>query len=259
MCKVRIDGPNSTYSIRWFRSDTSDREADRTFDNGTSETTVRGERRIESQITVPRSAGYWWCGVMENEELLVCPEMPTVHIFQCSCKRGPAKCPPSIETCNITSSGAPWNCSPSTTDDSFCLVNSVVEQTLPRSSESITDTKPVLNVKTRMPIFQSPRTSNSMSETKTTISLTTRMFTFQTPSAKTTPDTTLKDGNDAAFLKLLLVIAPVAGVTVALFGIVLVIICIACSVRNKGEYTSIVTIYCCRIVSDRLTYIVIHE
>lgn len=256
---MQIDRPSSTYSIRWFRSDTSDREAGRTFHNGTSETTAvpRGGRRIESNITVPRSAGYWWCGVMENEELLVCSEMPTVHIFQCSCKGGPAKCPPSIETCNITSSGA--HCHPSTTDDLFCLVNSVVEQTLPRSSESISETKPVLNVKTRMPAFQLPRTSNSMSETKTTISLATKMFTFQTPSARTTPNTTLKGGDDAAFLKLLPVIAPVAGVTVALFGIVLVIICIACLVRNKGEYTSIVTIYCCRIVSDRLTYIVIHE
>lgn len=235
----------STHSIRWVSSGTSNWEADGTFHKSTSETTQtrRGQTVIYSNITVPRSAGYWWCGVMENEELLFCSEMPIVHIFQCSCEGEPAKCPPLRDTCNGTRSGA--RCSPSSSD-LFCLVNSVVEQTMPRSSESIFETKSMVSVTTRMPTFQSltsetkttirmPTFQSFASETKTTISLTTRT------SAITTPDTTPNVGDDAAISKLLPVVAPVVGTIVVVFAVVLVVI-IACLFRTKGEYSGMVSI-----------------
>ena len=232
-CSVLVNSRNSSATIQWFTTSTIDWSIDRTHHDTVAEGTreQHGTKTyISSMIKIPAAVNYWWCRVMEYEEISACPvQIPVVRLFPCSCNQrleteSLHRCPESLQMCDSLS--RPQDCR----RDSVCLENVLVEQSLPRNNLSTyaRETKTIKNVnRTRGLLYQTPAI---YTDTSTTTQI--------MQSATLTPD----DVGDSTASKLLsnsvvrLMYTVGLVVCVIVITIVLLFVAIACIRHKRQKY-----------------------
>ena len=222
-CSVLVNSRNSSATIQWFTTSTIDWSIGRTphdIAEGTRE--QHGTKTyISSVIKIPAAVNYWWCRVMENEEISACPvQIPVVRLFPCSCNQrleteSLHRCPESLQMCDSLS--RPQDCH----RDSVCLK---IVQSLPGTylSTYAHETKTIKNAnRTRGLLYQTPAIY-------TDTSTTTQIMQSATP----TPDSTARKLLSDTVVRLMYTVGLVVGVIV--ITIVLLFVAIAC-VRHKRQ------------------------